>query len=288
MSTQKNSNGAMRCLSVQQPFGWAICVGLKTVENRTRGTSARGLIAIHSGIKQQRVNDFVRQHRRLQTGLLTFGAIIGVAELVDVLDMDKSLEDNPSACGPVCWVLESARLLPTPIPTKGKLNLYSLTESESDRVRSQLPGLGRAEVSAAGREWVSVMDSEFNRCVGRAESYSQLNMLDDWIRQLDRAIEIDGTHPELFFNRALARLEAKGDVSKILSDCDQALKLDSDNPGSLMLRAEAYRFLGDEVRAAEDERMAVAIRPDIRKQWRQMGEDTDEDAELGAAADDGA
>jgi hypothetical protein len=91
-------------------------------------------VSIHAGQKKQRVNELARQlgKKALPTGLFTFGAIIGVAELVDAVEMNESLERNPSAFGPVCWVFKNPLLLPSPIPSKGKLQLYALSEEECD------------------------------------------------------------------------------------------------------------------------------------------------------------
>ncbi len=39
---------AIKGLSVRQPFAWAIACAGKTVENRSRMTAYRGLLAIHA------------------------------------------------------------------------------------------------------------------------------------------------------------------------------------------------------------------------------------------------
>jgi tetratricopeptide (TPR) repeat protein len=263
---------------VQQPFAWAICAGIKTVENRSRGTNYRGPIAIHASSKKQRVNDLVRQFgSKLSSNLFEFGAIIGVADLVDVVNMGRDLESDPFACGPVCWKLKNARLLPTPIPAPGDLNLYFLCAEESDRIRVQLPKLQPGELSAAGQSWVTALNDEFSLHVRRAESYMHLDQLEDCIRCLDRAIEINDSVPELYFDRAIARMQAQGDAALVLADCDRALALDSNNAAVFMLRAEAFRLLGDQSRAAEDEDHAVLLCPDIRERWRQMHQDGDEE-----------
>jgi hypothetical protein len=41
----------IRALTVQPPWSWAIAHGGKLIENRTRGMSYRGLLAIHSGAR---------------------------------------------------------------------------------------------------------------------------------------------------------------------------------------------------------------------------------------------
>lgn len=278
MSPAPRSVRPLRCLSVQQPFAWAICAGIKTVENRSRGTNVRGLIAIHAGAKKQRVNDLIRQFGpKLRSDLFKFGAIIGVAELVEVVNMDRSLENDPFACGPVCWKLKNGRLLPSPIPAAGDLNLYLLSAQESEQVRAQLVRLGPSELSPAGHEWVAALNDEFSRSVRRAESYMHLNLLDDCIRCLDRAIELNDSIPELYFDRAIARIQGQADATLVIADCDHALELDPNNAAAFMLRAEAHRLRGEQSRAEEDEDQAVLLCPDIRERWRKMLQDGDEE-----------
>ena len=50
----------MRCLSVRQPWAWAICSGEKTIENRSWATDYRGTIAVHASASQQDVNWVIR------------------------------------------------------------------------------------------------------------------------------------------------------------------------------------------------------------------------------------
>lgn len=142
----------MRCLTVMQPWAWAIFHG-KDIENRTQLWSYRGPLAIHAG---QRLSDRgaadPRIHRatmhwqreiadrpgapvpRLRDELV-YGAILGVVELVDV-------HPDAGCCKP--WgesayvehggrerrrithlVLENPRLLAEPIPCKGLLGLWT-------------------------------------------------------------------------------------------------------------------------------------------------------------------
>ena len=42
----------MRCLTVRQPWAWAIVAGLKSIENRSRRTTHRGPLLIHAGISR--------------------------------------------------------------------------------------------------------------------------------------------------------------------------------------------------------------------------------------------
>ncbi len=129
-----------RCLSVRQPWAWAICVGEKTVENRTWSTDYRGTIAIHASSSKQDVNALPCGSKDADVGakVFTYGAIIGVADLVGCGPLTEELWKNPWADGPYCWKLENARRIRRPIAMKGKLNLFRLDESIIKRLEHQL------------------------------------------------------------------------------------------------------------------------------------------------------
>lgn len=52
-----------RGLTIQQPWAFAIAEGFKTVENRSRRTSHRGLLLIHAGLKHDSTAPIVRYSR---------------------------------------------------------------------------------------------------------------------------------------------------------------------------------------------------------------------------------
>ncbi|OMC46878.1 hypothetical protein A5742_25435 [Mycolicibacterium fortuitum] len=140
----------MKALTVQQPWAWAIVHGGKLIENRTQLWSYRGPLAIHAGARwsdRGALSTLVQgavmredgsaslTYGRLQAHRFTFGAIIGVAELVDC-------HPDAGCCKP--WgesayvehggrerrrithlVLENPRPLPEPIPCKGALGLWT-------------------------------------------------------------------------------------------------------------------------------------------------------------------
>lgn len=142
----------MRCLTVQQPWAWAIVQGGKRIENRTQSWSYRGKLAIHAGVRashrglhDQRILDAFAgspldshdRWRTLQSDMmrrLDFGAIIGVTDLVDI---------HPDAGCCRLWgesayvehggrerrhvihlVLENPQPLAEPIPCRGALGLW--------------------------------------------------------------------------------------------------------------------------------------------------------------------
>jgi tetratricopeptide (TPR) repeat protein len=243
-----------------------ICAGLKTAENRTWSTEYRGLVAIHAGLKKQRVNELTRQigKNKIPPGLFTYGAIIGVAELVDVVELNETLESNPSAFGPLCWLFKNPAFLPSPIAIKGKLGLYTLSEGDSKQVRSQLPGLRRSSPPTVAPAWVTAMDSDpAGDCLQRAFTYGQMGKVADAIRNCDKAIELDPARAEAFRLRAAAKIYLKEDYEGGIRDCTKAIQLEPDNALAFKNRSDAHHCLGNLTQAEADYKQAVAINPDV-------------------------
>lgn len=147
----------MRILTVRQPWAWAIIHGGKTVENRSRNIagSYRGPVAIHAGVAGA---SFDAMHPDLWPfdWRHTFGAIIGVADLVGV--HRGTVTTGPHSmrvascfragkpfglCSPWAehdaWHLElaNARSLPVPIRFKGALGLRELDPKLSARIERE-------------------------------------------------------------------------------------------------------------------------------------------------------
>ncbi len=134
-----SKKGALRCLSVRNPWAWTICLGVNTAENRVWSTDHRGTIAIHTGVSRSEVNRIKREDRtgEFLPELFQFGMIIGLADVDDVVEFGPSLEHNPWATGPYCWLMSNGRFLETPIPLKGRLNLFYLADDVAEQVLSQ-------------------------------------------------------------------------------------------------------------------------------------------------------
>lgn len=138
----------MKCLSIRQPWAWAILHGGKDIENRNWTTHYRGPLAIHAG-KQFDIGkaDWDAYSRDMfgepwtsmargynqQPGHV-LGAIIGVVDLVDCLPSFRC--SSPWKAGPdpdyYCWKLANPRALETPIPYKGQLGLFDLPDNISN------------------------------------------------------------------------------------------------------------------------------------------------------------
>ena len=73
-------------ISVRQPFAWAIMVGIKTVEFRSRPVAYRGPILIHASKGEQGLDSLdtlLADHPEFSNPTLYFGCLLGVVDLVD-------------------------------------------------------------------------------------------------------------------------------------------------------------------------------------------------------------
>ena len=120
----------MKCLSIRQPWAWAILHANKDVENRTWYTGYQGPLLIHAGQKADVAGwrEFVRWHDRiLPPGLLPHnlpgGVVLGVVRLVDCVD------DSPSPWaeeGLWHWLLADRIAFDEPVPWRGQLGLFDV------------------------------------------------------------------------------------------------------------------------------------------------------------------
>lgn len=121
----------MKCLTVQQPWAWAIVAGRKRVENRTWRTDYRGPLLIHAGRSRRSLCDRLPDGSAVDAGALHFGAVLGVVDLTDCRpreDLFDDLGDDPFAAGPWCWVLGGSRPLLRPLPLAGQLGLFEVPD----------------------------------------------------------------------------------------------------------------------------------------------------------------
>lgn len=120
----------MKALSIQQPWAGLIVIGYKDIENRDWSTTYRGPRLIHAATKMYedsfleatriiRQCGLARIERPEQMPEFTRGAIVGIVDLVDVVDHSSS----PWFAGVYGWILANPRPL-NPIPFKGRLGLW--------------------------------------------------------------------------------------------------------------------------------------------------------------------
>ena len=115
---------AVKVISVRQPWAWLIVTGRKDVENRTWATSYRGTIFIHAAGAMHQTPIAAIEDRfgvEIDRAALTLGAIVGRAELVDVVARSHS----PWFEGPRAFVLRDPVAI-EPVPMLGRLGIFSV------------------------------------------------------------------------------------------------------------------------------------------------------------------
>ena len=142
----------MKTLTVWQPYGAAIAIGSKLLENRTwRPTPGLlkigDVFAIHAAVRPWSQDDAVDVAELVFRGrkpapapfgeVVTYrhwfeyldatkGKVLAVARLGGFLDAKPEGDQGRWWCGPVAWVLEDVRRLPEPIAVKGAQGLWNL------------------------------------------------------------------------------------------------------------------------------------------------------------------
>ncbi len=123
----------LKCLSVRQPWAWAIVNDFKPVENRSWPTKLRGPVLIHAGAREESDDvDFVVDQISRQTGWCrsaiheryeaekSLGAVVGGVRITDcVTDMDSEW-----FFGRYGFVLAGGRPC-RPVPLRGRLGFFT-------------------------------------------------------------------------------------------------------------------------------------------------------------------
>jgi hypothetical protein len=135
----------MRALSVIQP--WATCIihHGKNVENRKQITHLRGTIAIHASKKKEfeRFAWLEEDYRIiLDCDSLPYGAIIGFADIVDVITRKTVTSQTKKwFAGKYGYVLQNIVILKKPIPAKGALGFWRLKGAALNKCLKQVPAI---------------------------------------------------------------------------------------------------------------------------------------------------
>ena len=255
----------MRCLSVQQPWAWAICAGFKRVENRTWQSPYRGTVAIVASGKQTEAKRALAEFTggKPPTGTLTYSAIIGTVTLSNIVPLSEEVEDDPHAFGPFCWVLTEPKLFQTPIPTKPKLRLYNPTPNEVAQIAaaSAHPGLAATgPVLAAFAR--SLEMEEFSRLAHQANHYFADDRLDDLERLVPRLLALKPSEPDgHYYGGFLALADER--PADAMAAFNRAIELDPECVLAFLGRKEAHEVLGDATAAAADQARALELEPRI-------------------------
>lgn len=122
----------MKALSFRQPWAELVLQGRKTLDLRAYSTSYRGRIAIHAS---QTVDREACLAQGVDPGELARGSIVGTVELVDIIPMDETtyevrrsehLASRHFRPGMFGWALANPERLPEPVPTRGRMNLFTV------------------------------------------------------------------------------------------------------------------------------------------------------------------
>lgn len=128
------------CLSIRQPWVWAIFNAGKDIENRSWSTQVRGRVLLHAakGMTKDEYEDCLRtchlvsRTHPFPSGLtmpefddLPRGCLFGGATITDCVDDSTS----PWFFGQYGFVLSDPKPLPEPIPYKGALGFFRVPES---------------------------------------------------------------------------------------------------------------------------------------------------------------
>lgn len=159
----------LRAITVKPPWSWAIAHAGKTVENRSRGASYRGPLAIHAGLswsdagmRDQRVRDSwsaAGLPTLLARGRFSFepfpsrrevayGAVVAVAELVDSHPDagccqpwgDARYDEGTEQATVHHLVLADIRPLAEPLPCRGALGLWKLPPDVAELITAATAG----------------------------------------------------------------------------------------------------------------------------------------------------
>lgn len=133
----------LRVLTIRQPHASAIVHLGKDVENRSRPTSYRGLVAIHAGMKTDPVGFDVPGIHLLDE--IPHGVIIGLAEIVDCHNSSSDPTGVVDQClsrwaipGYWHWILVNRRPIKQPVPCRGHLPIFHAPGDVARAVLAQL------------------------------------------------------------------------------------------------------------------------------------------------------
>lgn len=240
----KAATNELRCLAIRQPWAWAIVAGAKDVENRSWKTDYRGPVVIQASSNKVVVNRLAKTHE-LRPREFAYSALIGVADLVDIVPLSEELEANPWAWGPHCWIFRNARAFHRSIPLKGKLNLYTLTDDAAQKARIEIATATTLKRDEEVRGWLDAMVrcDVAERAEHLFESYIELGDGASAIRLARSRIETARTADTLA-DFARAQLETD-DIAGALLTANAAIDAANTNAHAWDVRSRVYSALAD-------------------------------------------
>lgn len=149
----------MRALSLHQPWAQAVVLDEKSIETRSWQTSYRGPLAIHAtkSMRHAQASDDQLERPSLVAEFtpIPLGALVGSVYLYDCLPVEEVRDDlsgtefrwGDYSDGRFAWLLHRARVLPRPIPCRGALGLWRLSDELSARVEREAVEPGMIKVT---------------------------------------------------------------------------------------------------------------------------------------------
>jgi activating signal cointegrator 1 len=153
----------MKAISLTQPWASSVVLDMKSVETRSWRTPHRGLLLVHAAKTVSRAfSEMIAEQFDLETRILRgqrmgrepiypLGAIVGAVSVYDcrpVEDVRDVIELGELARGDYsdgrwAWLLHEAVCFPEPVPAKGSLGVWTVTDEAALRsVREQLDVCG--------------------------------------------------------------------------------------------------------------------------------------------------
>ncbi|MCD9194247.1 ASCH domain-containing protein [Streptomyces albireticuli] len=125
----------MKALTIRQPWADAIIHQTKRTENRTWKTTYRGPVLIHAGAAHDPQAAIYGPRPDIRSAILAIASIT-----------DCHYSDDGQCCGPwgnehtYHWTLANVTPLPTPVPCKGRLGLWTPSDDVTTRATQQTEG----------------------------------------------------------------------------------------------------------------------------------------------------
>lgn len=134
----------MTAITLVQPWGELVVSGKKTIECRNWKTNRRGFVALHASKKKERSRfELCRDHFKINVDAdeVDYGAVIGFAEIVDVVDEEFLSKKNLKWFeeGQYAFVLENIIRLDEPVEVKGMMGFWNLQGEALAQCLNQLP-----------------------------------------------------------------------------------------------------------------------------------------------------
>lgn len=123
----------LKCLTLKQPWCWAIFYAGKNIENRRWLTNYRGPLYIHAGkAYDDNGENWIKWKFDIQVPPreeLQFGLIMGAVQLIEIAQ-NQNQSNDWALPDQYHWIIARPELLITPIPARGNLGIWEFEVSD--------------------------------------------------------------------------------------------------------------------------------------------------------------